>query len=258
MPYDDRLYTSQILLALASSPLSWTGPSAFHILGFSLGGALAASFATYHAHLLRSATLICPGGIVRPAHISRRNRLAYLQGGVLPEWLIQRLARGRLRPTPSRPTSVDIPDGADDADVDFDAVPVAKGSAGGATVGEVVQWQFDGNDGFVPAYVSTIRNAPIYAQHDELWAALAGELAARRRGSEGLLGMETGRICLIVGEKDPIVLADECVEDARAVLGEEGVDAHVIKGGHEVGISKGKEIAGIAMASWTKFGKNKA
>ncbi|OAQ96722.1 hypothetical protein LLEC1_07852, partial [Akanthomyces lecanii] len=70
LPYDDRLYTTQMLLALSSSPLPWTGSSAFHLVGFSLGGAIAASFATYHATILRSVTLVCPGGLVRPAHIS--------------------------------------------------------------------------------------------------------------------------------------------------------------------------------------------
>ncbi|XWW97525.1 hypothetical protein V2A60_005509 [Cordyceps javanica] len=259
LPYDDRLYTTQILLALSSSPLPWTGSSAFHILGFSLGGAIAASFATYHANMLRSATLVCPGGLVRPSRISWRSRLSYMQGGLLPEWAVQRLARGRLRPSSSKHTSVDIPDGAEDADVDFDAVPVARDAPRGPKVGEVVRWQFDRNDGFVPAYVSTIRNAPVYAQHEALWPLLAGQLAARRTTGEEAdrpAGLQTGRICLIVAEKDPIVVATECIEDARAVLGEDGVDAHIVKGGHEIGISRGKEIANIAVRSWTKASTN--
>ncbi|KAJ6788993.1 hypothetical protein PWT90_02589 [Aphanocladium album] len=254
VPYDDRLYTTQILLALSSSPLPWTGSSSFHILGFSLGGAIAASFATYHANLLRSVTLICPGGLVRPVHISWRSRLSYMQGGLLPEWLIQRMARKRLRPSSASHTSVDIPDNAEDADVDFDQVPVARDMPNSPKVGEVVQWQFDGNDGFVPAYVSTIRNAPIYAQHTALWPLLAEELAARRAlNADRPAGLETGRICLIVAEKDPIVVPTECIDDARSVLGEDGVDAHIVKGGHEIGISRGKEIANIAMESWIKF-----
>lgn len=260
LPYDDRLYTAQIFVALSSSPLSWTGSSAFHILGFSLGGALAASFATYHANILRSVTLICPGGLVRASTVSRRSRIAYSNGGIIPEWLIQLAARKRLRPSASHHTAVDIPDGADDADFDFDEVPVARGVPGSAKVGHVVQWQFDGNDGFVPAYVSTIRHSPIYAQHTELWSVLAEELAARRsrEQQDRPAGLETGLICLIVAERDPIVIASECIEDARAVLGEDGVDAHTIKGGHEVGISRGREIAGMAMDSWEKFRQSRS
>ncbi|KAE9572170.1 hypothetical protein CGMCC3_g11609 [Colletotrichum fructicola] len=52
LPYDSRLYTTQILLALASSPLrGWTGDDAFHLLGYSLGGAVAAAFAASSPHL---------------------------------------------------------------------------------------------------------------------------------------------------------------------------------------------------------------
>ncbi|OAA56436.1 alpha/beta hydrolase [Cordyceps fumosorosea ARSEF 2679] len=257
LPYDDRLYTTQILLGLSSSPLPWTGSSVFHILGFSLGGAIAASFATYHANMLRSATLVCPAGLVRPAHISWSSRLAFILGDHIPEFLVQRLVRRRLRPSSSQHSSVDIPDGAEDADVDFNAVPV-----GGRTIGEVVRWQFDGNDGFVPAFVSTIRNAPIYAQHKTLWPRLAEALAVRRRqpvdgeaAERRPVGMSTGRICLIVADKDPIIVGAECVEDTRAILGEDGVDAYILKGGHEIAISRGKEIANIAIESWTKFRK---
>ncbi|KAL5041364.1 Alpha/Beta hydrolase protein [Aspergillus fruticulosus] len=54
--FDARLYTTQVLLVL-SSPLPWTGTSAFHIIGFSLGGSIAVAFAAYHAAMLRSVAL---------------------------------------------------------------------------------------------------------------------------------------------------------------------------------------------------------
>ena len=44
LPHDERLYTTQILLVLTSSPLAWVGDG-FHILGFSMGGGVAADFA---------------------------------------------------------------------------------------------------------------------------------------------------------------------------------------------------------------------
>lgn len=253
LPYDDRLYTTQILLAIASSPLSWTGPSAFHILGYSLGGALAASFATYHANLLRSVTLVCPGGLVRPSHISRRSRFLYAPG-VLPEWLVQRMGRSRLRPRTGA-GSADVPgvedgDVDEDADVDFDEVLLAADKPRGGRVGDVVAWQLDDNDGFVNAYISTIRNAPIYAQHDGLWKVLGEQLALRREGDVSVQGLESGRVCLILAERDPIVIPSEWIEDAKTVLGPEGVDAHVMKGGHELAISKGRAVARVAMQSW--------
>ncbi|GIK06560.1 hypothetical protein Aspvir_002210 [Aspergillus viridinutans] len=73
--FDARLYTTQILLVLASSPLSWTGTSAFHIIGFSLGGSIAVAFAAYHATMLRSVTLVCPGGLIRTSHLKPLDKI---------------------------------------------------------------------------------------------------------------------------------------------------------------------------------------
>lgn len=250
LPFDERLYTSQILLAIASSPISWTGPSSFHILGYSLGGAIAASFAAFHANLLRSVTLVCPGGLVRTSHVSRRSRFLY-SSGILPEWLLQRLAWKRLQPKDGTP-SADLPgvqkeDTEDDEDVDFDDVRVVTG----ARVGSVVKWQIRGNDGFVPAYMSTIRNAPIYGQHDKVWKVLGDELKKRRKGGPNApKGLEKGKIGLVLAEKDPIVIVDEWLEDSKRVLGEDAVEAAIIKGGHEIAISKGKEVAQAAIKLW--------
>ncbi|KFG78665.1 alpha/beta hydrolase [Metarhizium anisopliae] len=256
LPYDDRLYTSQILLVLTSSRIPWTGSSSFHIVGYSLGGALAAAFAAYHANLLRSATLICPGGLVRPSHVSLKSRILYSEG-LLPSWLVNGLARRRLEPRPGT-ASADIPDpsvsnvdGDDSQDVDFDQVPVCAGDASGPKVGDVVRWQLRNNAGFVPAYMSTIRNAPIYGQHEGVWRRLSEQLALRRE-DEQVPGLEGGRICLILAERDPIVVKEEWIADSFAVLGEEAVDIRVLKGGHEIAISKGEEVADVAMAAWRR------
>lgn len=251
--YDDRLYTTQILLALASSPIPWTGSSAFHIVGYSLGGALSASFAAYHPNLLRSATLICPGGLVRPSHVSLKSRVLYSEG-LLPSWLINRLARHRLEPQPGT-ASADVPDPSgesdDSQDVDFDQVPVCAEDAAGPKVGDVVKWQLRNNEGFVPAYMSTIRNAPIYGQHEGVWRRLSEQLALRRQDGR-IPGLEGGRICLILAERDPIVVKEEWIADSFTVLGEDAVDIRVLKGGHEIAISKGREVANVAMAAWRR------
>ena len=236
-------------MALASSPLPWTGTSAFHLLGFSLGGALAASFAAYNPRLVRSLTLVCPGGLIRTSHVGLRSRLLYSRG-LLPEKMMMWLARRRLQPR--RGVSADVP-GGEDGDVDFDEVRLTR--EGGATVGDVVRWQLEQNEGLVQAYMSSIWNAPIYGQHDGIWRLLGTELTKRRRtveetGSPAVPGLEGGRICLIFGARDPIVVPSEWMEDCKVVLGEDGADIHVLKGGHEIAITRGSEIAQIATESW--------
>ena len=180
--------------------------------------------------------------------MSWKSRLLYAEG-VLPAWLVTALARHRLEPR--RGASADVPEGEDaDVDVDFDEVPVSEERTH-FKVGDVVKWQLDGNEGFVGAYVSTIRNSPIYGQHDKVWKRL-GEQLSKRRGHGGDIpaGLSSGRICLILAERDPIVVKEEWIEDSRAVLGKDGVEVHVVKGGHEIAISRGKEVADVAMKAW--------
>ncbi|KXJ85994.1 Alpha/Beta hydrolase protein [Microdochium bolleyi] len=116
VPYDARLYTTQILLVLASSELSWLGaPSSsspattttgndtdggsggFHLVGYSLGGCLCVAFAAQFPHILRSLSLVATSGLIRQHHIGRASRLLY-ESGWLPERLVREMVRRRIRP----------------------------------------------------------------------------------------------------------------------------------------------------------------
>ncbi|KAG9256698.1 alpha/beta hydrolase [Emericellopsis atlantica] len=244
IPFDIRLYTSQILCVLASSPIPWYS---FHILGYSLGGAIAAAFAAYFPHRLLSVTLVCPGGLIRPSHISLRSRLLYTKG-VLPEGWVKWLIRRRLRPSPGPSADVPVDDTAD-VSVDFDQVVLSKDTSS-LRVGDTMRRQLVSNPGLVDAYISTIRNAPIYGQHDDLWRRLSARLAERRVSREPPPGLPLGRVCLILAENDPVVVKDEWIQDSRHILGEFGVEIHVLPGGHEIAISRGEAVADIAMRSW--------
>ncbi|KAH6853412.1 Alpha/Beta hydrolase protein [Chaetomium sp. MPI-CAGE-AT-0009] len=97
LPHDDRLYTTQILIALASSPdLAWTGPQAFRLIGYSLGGGIAAHFATAFPHLVSSVVLLAPAGLIRPESFGALTR-AVFTSGLVPPRLLAWLTRRRLR-----------------------------------------------------------------------------------------------------------------------------------------------------------------
>ncbi|KAK2061823.1 alpha/beta-hydrolase [Colletotrichum caudatum] len=184
IPHDARLYTTQLLLALASSPLpGWTGNDAFHLLGYSLGGAVAAAFASSHPHLVRSLTLVAPGGLVRSAaHVGWRSRLLYNSDWV-PETVRRWFVARRIAPADPK-SGGDVPE---KETVDDDDGGVGGGSAewdelrlvGGRRIGEVVRWQMETHPGYVRSYMSTIRHAPIYDRGGEEWGVLG---AARRPG----------------------------------------------------------------------------
>ncbi|KAL8350919.1 hypothetical protein RB598_005939 [Gaeumannomyces tritici] len=297
LSFDLRLYSSQILLVLASSSLPWTGDGGFHLMGYSLGGGVAASFASYFPHMLRSLTLVAGGGLIRRAHASWTSKLLY-SSGILPNWLLERLIRSRLMPAkqqlgrhprpedcgpgptapPEQPAALaeadmlladlrapgrgDVrPHGNSDASGgdSFDNAVLPNG----ATVASVMEWQLRNHAGFVRAFMSTLNHGPIFEER-ETWRRLGSRLAERRHpraGSNGTghqklePGLTGGKVLLVLGASDPVIVMDELVPDATNVLGPDGLQTVVLDAGHEVAIVKGPEVAMAAMQFWEQSAK---
>jgi len=53
LPHDSRLYTTEILLAITSSPIAWT-PEGFSLIGYSLGGGICADFTAAFPEMVKS------------------------------------------------------------------------------------------------------------------------------------------------------------------------------------------------------------
>ncbi|KAI1358608.1 alpha/beta-hydrolase [Xylaria arbuscula] len=361
LPYDTRLYISQILLVLASSPHPWTttrpttptptsssssspSPPGFHLIGYSLGGGLSLSFARYFPHLLRSLVLIAPCGLIRSHHVGWRSWL-YYNSGLLPEFLVRYLVRRRIRPKeiekPKPVISAEVVgvarevrevaasggaedilvaeeggnnsgqqemlvqrgrgrgDGDANGGTNFNSAIISKYNHNNnnnsphitTTVSSVVSWQVDQHAGFVHAFLSTIRNAPIYAPQED-WRFLSRILESRRhrhrRSSrkakatgihvitddteteteeeEGEncekeeeeetgagTGLDGGKICLVLGKDDSVIVTDEIISDAKAVLGPDGVEFVVLDGGHEVPITSSARVAESIEGFWNSI-----
>ena len=114
-----------------------------------------------------------------------------------------------------------------------------------STVGAVVDWQIERHEGFVPAFISSIRYAPVHGEH-ERWRVLG------RNVSAGVGGLK--KVYVVLGEVDPIIVKDELVEDATGCLGEGNVEFEVVEGaGHEVAIERADDIVrvvGRALGKW--------
>lgn len=219
-------------------------------MGFSLGGSIAVAFAAYHASMLRSMTLVAPGGLIRTSHISYRAQFIY-SSFLLPKWLRLRLMQSSIEPNPKHGIlSAENPDEAMQAGSDFDEVPIAADQPN-VKIGDVVRWQLRNNPGFVQSYLSTVRSALVYGRHHNMWRALGNQLTLRkaRYAPPGLPG---GRICLVLAEQDVVVVKNEFLEDVKSFLRAEDIDTYVLGGGHEIAVSKGKEVASIAMEAWTR------
>jgi pimeloyl-ACP methyl ester carboxylesterase len=260
IPYDIRLYTSQILLVLASSSLPWTGDDGFHLMGYSLGGALAVSFTQYYSHMIRSLTVVAGGGLIRNSHVSWRSKLLY-STGIFPERLLEYLIYLRLSPKNQTVTEVKVAteavqevQGNSDASggSSFDDAVLSRRRPG-QTVAAVMGWQIRQHCGFVPAFMSSIRHAPIYERRHD-WAAVGDLLSSRRAAiSHGkpIPGLRGGRMLVVLGETDPVIVRQEFIQDAEAVLGD-GFEVVLLDCGHEIAITRGHDVAEAAIGFWNR------
>jgi hypothetical protein len=93
-------------------------------------------------------------------------------------------------------------------------------------------------------------HAPIYRQR-KLWSELGTQLKLRCHGVKAAGGpICGGRVLFVLGRDDPVIVEREHREDATAALGEDLVEFVTFDAGHEVVITKAKEIAGVLSEYW--------
>ncbi|RDA96040.1 hypothetical protein CP533_5920 [Ophiocordyceps camponoti-saundersi (nom. inval.)] len=174
LPHDSRLYVSQMLCVLASSPLSWTGRDAFRLVGYSMGGAIAIHFAISFPHLVSSLVLLAPAGLIRFDAPTSAIRLV-ISAGALPQFILATMAAVRLRspltsppPNPVSRTAVAVAA----AEAEIASPDTAHHAPLEDRITDYVRWQVENHPGFVPAFLSCIHAAPLTNQH-ESWRRLA-------------------------------------------------------------------------------------
>ena len=261
LPQDIRLFTTQMMLVLASSPLSWTGAEKFSLIGYSLGGGIAVSFTSYFPDLVDDLVLFCPAGLLRPYHISQASHLIYSEG-IIPESLLQTVVRRRLRTPMAQPLKVPA---TETKKVDAKEIVAAEAPAVAAahlepnsqavlsktrphiTIEKAVHFQLDSYAGFVHAFMSSIRYAPVRDQHPR-WRILGGRLTRHNQSLKP--GQQRQKVLIVLGKHDPIIIEKELEEDATATLGLENVEFVSFEAGHEVPVTRGEEVAKTVLDFW--------
>ncbi|KAL7943435.1 putative alpha/beta hydrolase family protein [Trichoderma barbatum] len=215
LPHDERLYTTQMLLVLASSPLAWTGNNAFRLIGYSLGGGIAVHFAGSFPHLVSSLVLLAPAGLINPEDFGAMS-LFIFRSGFVPEGLLAYLTRSRLqqpiaaarKPKESSPTEavaeVAIAEATSSTEQSNGSIPLEQ------HVLMYVRWMVLNHAGFIPSFMSSIRHAPLTHQHDS-WRLLArrkpgSTMVFLAQNDELIDANDYERVALpLVGGKDNVV-----------------------------------------------------
>lgn len=222
-----------------------------------MGGAIATAFSDCFPALIKSLVLIAPAGIVREKNLSRQKSVMFLLENLVPTWLIRTLIRRRLNnPMMSlnKPETdkTPIPDGVvpelQEADTADDAVkPVI----------EAVKWQAEHHNGFIDAFTSSVRHAPLEGQQ-AAWSRIGKRLSlqnskpedseARRNGFVG------GQLIILFGNDDAVILADEVEVDARSLIGESNLQIYRFRAGHDLPIVLPETVASTIWKTWIQFG----
>ncbi|KAI1459034.1 alpha/beta-hydrolase [Annulohypoxylon moriforme] len=248
VPYDTRLFVTQILLVLASSSLSWTGDNGLHVIGYSLGGGIAANFAATFPNMVETLTLLAPAGLIRPENFGGISRLIFTSG-IVPErilsWITKRRLRQPIASSVSKKVRMSISEASTKAPLQsehsghsedyvdlavqeaIDPVDEPPQTPFEIQVMNAVHWTLDFHKGFVQAFMSTIRFAPLMEQHD-YWR----QLAKRKPGTTAVL----------LGKNDNMIQRDDYTEDALPLLGgKENVYWRVVPGSHNFPFTHGPQ-----------------
>lgn len=242
---DLGFWCAQIFAVLASSEMSWMGNGErFSIVGYSMGGGIGAGFTSFFPEMVESLILVAPGGLLRRTRIAASSKLLY--SGLLPDRLVEVFVRRRLQNnTPPPPaSSSDEHDKNSPPDAAVSELPAHPALTPDSTapifperpglrVADAVDWQLRSHPGFLPSFISSIRHAPVSDEH-ERWSAIGSRCEARRRGE--LPGLDEGKVLILLGSSDSVIVADEIEEDATAALGKDNVLVRRLEGGHDVPI----------------------
>ncbi|KAK3394445.1 Alpha/Beta hydrolase protein [Podospora didyma] len=252
LPHDARLYCSQILLALASSPLPWTGNSAFSLVGYSLGGGVCVHFGGSFPHMVSSLILLAPAGLIRAETFGVITNFVFTTN-LFPSRFLAAITKRRLRkpiaannrgnrnklPSPAPPIV-----NTKTKDAIAASLAEAIDPAGNEPVTPLerrvlgyVQWMVTNHLGFVPAFISCIRDAPLVGQ----------QAAWRRLGTS----RKAGSTAIILGQSDEIIDPEDYEADALPLVGgEEHVHWVAIPGGHDFPMTHARETLEEIYKAW--------
>lgn len=122
------------------------------------------------------------------------------------------------------------------------------------SVANSVKWQVDAHPGFVSSFISSIQNSPISGQQTR-WQLIASRLDQQRSSPDepSLVkqGLREGKVLMLLGKDDGVIVADEVSVDAAEALGKANVRIEVLAGGHDLPIADVEGCARVIGDFWS-------
>ncbi|KAI2466145.1 Alpha/Beta hydrolase protein [Annulohypoxylon bovei var. microspora] len=243
--HDVRLFASQILLALASSPLSWMGSgTSFSIVAFSLGGPIALAFASAFPSSIQSLVLLGPAGLLRQLPDGYADQ-PMLQPELVPsQESLREKVRQVLGVAPSGP-ALNIRLDQKGAHPSLETGPSRVEQS--FDMGRVLQWQFDHHQGHVHSFRDTVRYGPLRKRED-LWGSVCDIIAGRTRSDTAL---HKSKLLVFFGRDDDVVVGEETTEDILKLLPPGHLQVEYLPGGHGFPYPNSEKITQTILSSWS-------
>jgi pimeloyl-ACP methyl ester carboxylesterase len=235
--HDIRLFSTQIILALLSSPLSWFGAT-FSIVAFSLGGPISLEFTSAFPETVRSLVLLGPAGLLRTLPQGYENPILH-KPDLASDQEIREAVRLVLGVEPSPPPCDDLR-----RETGLHGGPTRVDQA--FNMAALLQWQFDYHKGHVYSFQDTVRYGPL--QHQEsVWSKVCDIFSGRARPDSPLYGK---KLLVFFGEDDDVVVATETVEDILRFLPSDHLQVQYLPGGHGFPYPNSESITRSILSFW--------
>ena len=108
------------------------------------------------------------------------------------------------------------------------------------------------HQGYAKSYISSIRYGPVVNQHAD-WQRIGSRLSAQNASSEERYaeeGLQNGKVLIIAGRTDALIVQEELVPDATKVLGDGNVKFEFVDAGHELPVTKSEQIIDCVWQFW--------
>jgi hypothetical protein len=195
---------------------------------------------------------IAPSGLVREQHVAWQSKVLYHTQGILPEWLTRQLVFRRLDIGGTGCLEEEVELLGESPSQVRENSAIMQGFVSDetvkrlATIDKACQWQLQNHPGFLDAFISSIRYAPITGQRETYV-----RIGLRQRSPSPELSLCGGKVTLILGAEDPIVIANEQIPDHRDALGTDALRVIVLDDiGHEVPVRDPKTVADKIWEVW--------
>ncbi|TGJ88082.1 hypothetical protein E0Z10_g643 [Xylaria hypoxylon] len=241
--HDVRLFASQILLALASSPLSWMGSGgSFSIVAFSLGGPISLAFAGAFPEAIRSLVLLGPAGLLRKLPEGYEDELMHHPEVAPSQESLREKVRQILGVAPSGPALSIQLDQKQVIPLEISPSRVEKSF----DMGAILQWQFNHHQGHIHSFQDTVRYGPLQGRED-LWGKVCDTIAGRTTPDSAL---HKSKLLVFFGRDDDVVVGEETTEDILKLLPRDHLQVEYLPGGHGFPYPNSEKITQTILSFW--------